>query len=502
MLSSSGSTSSTCPSQSPIRAFSSSTQESYDADIESFICSGSEQDDFIADDRNESSFPLPLLPLKMSIFQSKTVISSKYPCVLQEPMQSFESVFETETSTSDGLSATYTDSDFVRVPHIMCTRDDSVDMKARPQYDDDCESGFDTTNDIDTLKRQYTPADESYACKTLDKECCFCPQNSTMDSSQDQCYKDKEVFTKEPLVNVKNQELTKQNLVSREGKSADWNCSCQNADKPEDEPKLTDQEIMQKQRDLRDNLNKLVNEARKNVRHSRLNQSAHKTNPKRSTVAGKPRRGTQIGEPQKQNKNFQEKRWQTRSESKNPRRERKKQETDEIDRNQLEILITGLKELNLQEQAVNLQDAWEIKESHEKKYDMPLKAVKQSCSKRMRKGEKCRMKEEEKRKHLEEIRRIEEEKKEKQDVESRRKAEEEIQRREKNKMLWESYHKVVLSNSISRSFTFSYFPKLRPEEPLLIERAEIATRSARVPETRDRRKQKHGENCHPKTEPR
>ena len=82
------------------------------------------------------------------------------------------------------------------------------------------------------------------------------------------------------------------------------------------------------------------------------------------------------------------------------------------------------------------------------------------------------MKEEGKKEQLEDMKRIEEEKKENTELKSRKKSKEDLMRQEINRILWESYHKVLLSNSISRSFTFSYFPKLRAKP-----------RKTRAPET-------------------
>ena len=120
-----------------------------------------------------------------------------------------------------------------------------------------------------------------------------------------------------------------------------------------------------------------------------------------------------------------------------------------------------------------------------------LKAIRQN-NETKKKRETRQKKEDENRKRLEEIRKIDEQKKERQEYEKRRKAKEEVKRREKNRMLWESYHEIALTNSISRSYTFSYFPKLTPklEEPTEGDpfAEETTTVPAKVSETRKKQK--------------
>lgn len=118
--------------------------------------------------------------------------------------------------------------------------------------------------------------------------------------------------------------------------------------------------------------------------------------------------------------------------------------------------------MNLNEQAADVKRALTFTEEKEKEYDIQLEEERQIAKSR-KTAEKLHQKQEAKMQRLEQIRRTEAERKEKEDIDRQRRVEEAKKRREHNRMLWESYHSAVLANSVSKSFTFSYFPKLRPQ---------------------------------------
>ena len=444
MLSVSGSSSSSCSS----RAFSASTRKTYDADIES---SRFQQNENIANSRNNESPSAVLLPPRTNPGETRQVISSCDSGFFQDSTRSVECDFEPETSTSDTCTSSYTEQDFRFLG-------------------DWCEQT--ATNSVDTLTRHCLQMSECDVGETFRKGLSFGPENTTCVQN----LRDELELTKAACVRFENQ-----------AKNTDECCSTPNTDKS-GESKLADQEIMQKQRELKDNFKKHFNEARKNVREWRAKQSAVEVSPRRATAAGKTRNG---GESKQRTSVVK------RSRLGGKPTHRKKQGSVKIDREKTEILITELTDLNLLEQASTLEDAWVVKENQEREHNNLLKTIRQNRE-MMEKWGMRQKKEEENRKRLEEIRKIEEQKKEKQESEKRRKAKEEVKRRERNRMLWESYHKTALTNSISRSYTFSYFPKLtlKPEEPT--ERdpfaEETTTDPAKASETRQ--EQKHRGKCH------
>lgn len=125
-------------------------------------------------------------------------------------------------------------------------------------------------------------------------------------------------------------------------------------------------------------------------------------------------------------------------------------------------MITELTYLNLNEKAGDVKRALAFAEEKEKEYDIQLEEERQ-IAKGRKTAEKLHQKQEAKMQRLEQIRRTEAEWKEKEDLDRQRRVAKAKKRRERNRMLWESYHSAVLANSISKSFTFSYFPKLRPQ---------------------------------------
>lgn len=234
---------------------------------------------------------------------------------------------------------------------------------------------------------------------------------------------------------------------------------------------MAEREIIEKQRSLRKSFSSVLNEARRSVLEERENLRAHdmKLRSKRATSkyphVREPRL-TVKSDPNKEGTFENPVKWvitRPYQRSKKFIEQRKKQDAIELERRRAELLIMESKGLNLHEQAANVKSVLAFKDEKEKEYDYQLEEKRKDI-KRKKSVEACHLKEEMKRKHLEEIRRKEEERKEKEDFERKKRIEEVKIRREKNRMLWESYNAVVLANSVSRSFTFSYFPKLRLQQ--------------------------------------
>lgn len=451
MLSLSDCRSSKCSSHT----LSASTCKTYNADIES---SGFLRNEKTTNSSNNESLSAVLLPVRSNPGETRQVISSCDSGFFQDSTRSEECVSETKTSTSGTCTSSFTERDY------RSLRDWCEETVLGRTHFESSESQFDATNSVDTLTRQCSQMSEFDVSETSRKGLSFGPENT---ASVENLRGELEL-TKAPCVRFENQA---KNIAER--------CSTPNADKS-GESKLTYQEILQKQRELRDNFKKLLNEARRSVREWRAKQSAVEASPKRATPAGKTRNG---GES-KQTSVVKRSRLEGKpTHRKNQGSVKRKEKT--------EILITELSDLNLIEQASTLEDAWVVKENQEREYDILLKAVRQN-NERKKKREMQQKKEDENRKRLEEKRKIEEEKREKQEYEKRRKAKEEVKRREKNRMLWESYHKTALTNSISRSYTFSYFPKLRPklEEPTEEDPCaeETTNEPAKASETRQKQK--------------
>ena len=452
MLSVSDCRSSRCSS----RTLSASTRKTYDSDVES---SGFQQNEKITNSSNNESLSAVLLPLTTNPGETRQVISSCDSGFFQDSTRSVECDSETETSTSGTCTSSYTERDY-RSLGDLCEET----LLGRTHFES-VESQFDATNSVDTLTRQCSQVSECDVGEKSRKGLSFGPENTACVEN----LRGELELTKAPCIRFESQ-----------AKNVDAGCSTPNADKS-GESKLTYQEILQKQRELRDNFKKLLNEARKSVREWRAKQSAVEASPRRATAAGKTRNG---GESKQTS-------VVKRSRLEGKPTHRKNQGSVKRNREKTEILITELSDLNLIEQASTLEDAWVAKENQEREHDILLKAIRQNNETR-KKREMRQKKEDENRKRLEEIRKIEEQKEERQEYEKRRKAKEEVKRREKNRMLWESYHEIALTNSISRSYTFSYFPKLTPklEEPTEGDpfAVETTTVPAKVSETRKKQK--------------
>lgn len=490
---------STCSTQDPNRKLSVFT-ECYDGDAESSSHAGSEVGDeavFSSDNEALSSPVIQMTPKRM--------ISSTEARFIQgsSPLPGSDS--ETETSTSCASVVNYTDSDYCRAQRSV--RVGSVGSRQTNQNPSwtsksvGCDSRTDSTDGVVTLL-QHTEITSDEGSVTADEssnpEFDVGPPKTSIGSTHDQDHKPKKGWTKMPSDKMKSWPVT-ENVCFESGSGTAIEI-------PEEEPKLTQQEMVEKKIDLRNGFKEIVKEARKTIREVRTKRREN-TKLGRSKTVSKPRnergKGFKVIADAKeyaspfhdstQIKNVSVgKRAQSSSGRKRLLKQRKKQEAAEIDRRQVEILITELNYLNLHEQAANLNSALVFKENQEKEYDMQLETERRKVRRRKH-FEMCRQKEEAKMKRLEDMRTMEEERREKENTNRKRRVEEARERREKNRLLWESYNTVLLANSISRSFTFSYFPKLqlRPVERPQIE-PEKVTRSAKVQETTEKSSRK----CH------
>ena len=482
---------STCSTQGPSRKLSALT-ESYDGDTESFISrAGSEEGNHVV--YSNCSPVFQMIPQRRVCFNEATFI--------QEPSPLSESDFENETSTSNTSVLDYTDSDFCRVQRpagegFIESRKMIENKGSCKSESTSCESRIDSV--VTLLQHAKVTNDETSNTRFYDVDDSnpesFGIQKSSFHSTlHDHERKDKEFWAKNP--------------VCSEGSSTDDSSSSPGDEKSDVESKLTVQEIMEKKRDLRSSFKETVKEAKKTIRKARAKRYAYFTNPRHKKAEGKPRneRVKEIkvntdSKPKKSSLHDPTKTEDVRVEKpakRSPRSDtllgkRRKREAVEMERRHVHILIAEMKYLNLHEQAEEVKSALESKENQEKEYDILLEAKRQNI-KRRKYIEMCRQKQEAKKKRLEELRKIEEERRVKEDIERRRRVEEAKKRREKNRMLWESYNAALQANSITKPFTFSYFPKLqqRPVDRPHIEPQKI-THSARVRRARE----KHGGMCH------
>ena len=531
---------STCSTQGQSRKLSAFT-ESYDGDTESLSRTGSEVENCSVLSSNCNEL------LSSRAFQMKTErkISSE-SSFTRESSSLVESDSETETLASNASTVNYTDSDFCRVQRpadevgLVQSAEILAQCDERCKSEIECcESRRDTTAGLANLlyHAKQIPDETSNTCD-VNIGGNSCPElfslrrKSPINSTYDVHSEAKNSWTKMQLEKFDNRPETR-NTVSFEARTADENKSTDppratensfrevglensiSSEKCEEKLGLTEQEIIKKQRALRNNFKEIVKEARKSVREARAKLSADKiTPPSRSKAASKPQ--TQLSKagskPQNQHKRAinskqserflndpskEKDAWVGKRAPVSPRsnqvlRERKKQDAIEFERRQVQILITELNFLDLHEQAANIKTALAIKENQEKEYDIHLEAERREIRRR-KNIEISRQKQDAKWKRLEEIREIEAHRKEKEEVERKRRVEEAKKRREKNRLLWESYNDILLANSVTRSFTFSYFPRLQLQP---VERPhtepQVKTHSAKVREARE----KHGEKCH------
>ena len=503
--------------QAPSSGLLTRTGSSYEGDIESLALTDSEIENSSVHSPYyySDSWPSPAFPIISTGRSSSATLA-------EESSSLFESEYDTETSSSDTCAVIYTDDDYCRVQRTVGERlvesafVTEGDKRCKWKTDGGSDSRINTTHDsAPSLYNAKTIPNEASNLRLGVNEDDFSQELYQSSASQQDC-KHKDILTKFQAMDFENgaQERnslhTSQKTTSahefkalRPCKSVDD--SCFNEVGLEDklnahettiqESELAERDIIEKKRFLRKNFSSVLKEARKSVREARGNLSAHemKLRNKRATSKYPQVREPRLTVKADSNKegSFENPvKWVVTRPYVNPRskkfiKQRKKQDAIELERRRAELLIMELKGLNLHEQAANVKSALAFKNEKDKEYDDQLDAKREDIKKK-KSIEAFHLKEEMKRKRLEEIRRKEDERKEKEGFERKKRIEEAKIRREKNRMLWESYNAVVLANSVSRSYTFSYFPKLR-------------TRPLEMPQTEPQKKshsENHVEKCH------
>lgn len=416
---------STCSTLGQSRKLSALT-ESYDGDTESFTCPGSQME-------NDSVY----------LSYNDSLTSLRFPATAREARKLSESCFttpspfsesetETDTSTSNTSVVNYTDSEFCRVKRPT----EELDIF---QSNEGCFSNSETAN--------------------------WDNRNTTVDDLstllyRDSAFKSNEITHKsvnDPICSEANRaaESTPGRFVFTDSSMTIDYGSKNNSSEKSGQQRETEREIKEKQRALRNNLREIAKEARKILRQTRAKRYRNEISSGRKTTSGKQSERAKIN-------TASEKRTQGNSRSNNLLKQRKKQECFDIEKIQVKHLITELTYLNLNERAADVKRVLTFTEEKEKEYGIQLEEERQNIKSR-KTAEKLHQKQEAKAQRLEQIRRTEAERKEKEAKDRQRRIEEAKKRRERNRMLWQSYHSAVIANSISKSFTFSYFPKLRPQ---------------------------------------
>lgn len=425
--------------------------ESYDGDTESLTCPGTLMENNGIDFSCNESLASPTFPVKLERIRLGDTSSARELSPL-----SFGSDTETETSTSNTSVVNYTDSEFCRV------------------------------------KRPDEEIDESTKICKINESCPFSKttvvnnRNDTVDGLSTLLFQSK--FISDETLNtsfyghVHCEENSAKESISGRPMFSDRSVTIENGSEKIsfseriDQRRETERDIKEKQRALRNNFREIVKEARKVLRQKRAKRYRNEIisgrgrfTSKKQTLRDNTRNNEEQNEKQSDTflKNSRKAKdvWIGKPAQGSPRannllRHRKKQECLDMEKIQVQHLIAELTYLNLHEQATNVKRALTFTEEKEKELDIQLEEERRNI-KSLKNAEKLKQRQEEKRTRLEEIRKIEAERNEKEAIERQRRVEEAKKRRERNLMLWESYHSAVLANSISRAFTFSYFPKLQ-----------------------------------------
>ena len=442
---------STCSTLSPSRKLSALT-ESYDGDTESLTCSGSQMENNSVYFNYNGSLTSTTFP------QTQEARKLGDTCFAREsPSPSCESETETDTWASNTSVVNYTDSEFCRVKRPAEELGESAEIS---QSNEGCFSNSETAiwdnrkttvDDLPTsLYHDSTFESNEISNTSFNDHICF-EANSALESSPGQF-----VYTDSSLAINRGSENNPNEISGH--------------------PRETEREIKEKQRALRNNLREIVKEARKVLRQTRAKRYRTEiSSGRKARTSGKQSERTKINitsANSEQDETFLKnptevkdvrirKRTQGSPRSNSLLKQRKKQDCFVIEKIQVKHLITELTYLNLNEQASNVKRALTFTEEKEIEYDNQLEDERQNIRSR-KTAKKLHQKQEAKTQRLKQIRQTVAEQKEKEAIDRQRRLEEAKKRREHNRMLWESYHSAVLANSISKSFTFSYFPKLRP----------------------------------------
>lgn len=424
--------------------------ESYDGDTESLTSPGSQVENNSIHFNCNESLASPTFPVNLERIKSGDTYFKRE---LSPP--SFEYDTETETSTSNTSAVNYTDSEFCRVKRPV---EELVESAEIFQRNEDCLSSEtttwvnrnDTVDGLSTLLFQTTFISDGTPNANFNGHV-RCEANSVEESM----LRDSSVMIENGSENINSSEKFYQH-------------------------RETERDIKEKQRALRNSLREIVKEARKALRQTRAKRYRNEISSGRRKAASKKQTersrvktndATSWTDSKKSDTSLENstkvkdvcigKRAQGSPRANNLLKQRKRQECSvDVERIQVQHLITELTYWNLHEQAAEVQRALTITEEKEKEFDIQMEEERRNI-KSLKNAEKLQQRQEEKRKRLEEIRKIEAERKEREAIDRQWRVEEAKKKRERNRMLWESYHSAVLANSISRSFTFSYFPKLR-----------------------------------------
>lgn len=444
---------STCSTLGLSRKLSAVT-ESYDGDTESLTCPGSQMENNRVNFNFNGSLTSPTFP---ATAREARKLGNNICFTNVSPSTSGESETETETWTSSTSVMNYTDSEFCRVKRPTGKLAESAEIS---QSNEGCFSNLETAilgnskstvDDLSTLLyRDFTLQSNEISHSSFNDHICS-EANRASESSLGR-------------------------FVFSDSSMAINNGSRINPGENSGQQRETELEIKEKKRALRNNLREIVKEARKILRQTRAKRYRTDASSGRKITSGKQSERAKINiasaislqsdtflKNSSKVKNVRRgKRTQGSPRDSNLLKQRKKQECFDIEKIQVKHLITELTYLNLNEQAADVKRALTFTEEKEKEYDIQLEEERQIAKSR-KTAEKLHQKQEAKMQRLEQIRRTEAERKEKEDIDRQRRVEEAKKRREHNRMLWESYHSAVLANSVSKSFTFSYFPKLRPQ---------------------------------------
>lgn len=409
---------STCSTVGQSRKLSART-ESYDGDTESCTCPGSQME-------NDSVY----------FSYNDSLTSPRFPATAREARKLSESCFttpspfsesetETDTSTSNTSVVNYTDSEFCRVKRPT---EELVESAEIFQSNEECFSNSETAS--------------------------WDNRNTTVDDLSTLLYRDSSFKSNEITHKSVNDPICSEANRAAESSPGrfvhvftDSSMAIDHGSKNNSSEKSGHQRETERR--------EIVKEARKKLRQTRAKRYRNEISSGCKTTSGKQSERAKIN-------TGSEKRTQGNSRSSNLLKQRKRQECFDIEKIQVKHLITELTYLNLNEQAADVKRALTFTEEKEKEYGIQLQEERQNIKSR-KTAEKLHQKQEAKAQRLEQIRRTEAERKEKEAKDRQRRTEEAKKRRERNRMLWQSYHSAVLANSISKSFTFSYFPKLRPQ---------------------------------------
>ncbi|XP_031552262.1 trichohyalin-like [Actinia tenebrosa] len=151
----------------------------------------------------------------------------------------------------------------------------------------------------------------------------------------------------------------------------------------------------------------------------------------------------------------------------------KKKDRERLERYEVDKMISELRSLNMMEYADKLSQAIASKDEYEAKLRDELNQERKlaaQLAKKQKSEELARIRQEEKRKKMAKKERLEQERKEMEALEIAKRQAEAMKRREHNLKLQESLNYTLLATDMSRSFTYSYLPKLKTPQTAQVEK--------------------------------